>query len=242
MLLLLLLVAGLVVSGRLLMQFNESRATDEQVERDLRLRTGGKAGEDAYELARLLIAEGVPLGEAVDVAATLSFLGSGALADLETARLLARFEQDASADARPSSDLVGVAEQLEVGGDGLRSFVNQVSREATERQMPVEPLMAGLQEHGLEYAVGCELAEQQPCPVDMTVQLALDRQQADYEQWGHVDCRAADNIAHPACLTFPDCAAEYALWLAGHDEVHETCIANRYGEGIDAYKALVLER
>ena len=104
------------------------------------------------------------------------------------------------------------------------------------------------------------------------------RQQADYEQWGHIDCRLHMNAAHPACTTFADCANEYALVLAtrdadldaqntaralGHEpgsagweewtattnetalsswEAHETCIDERYGEGADAYKALVLAR
>ena len=272
-----LLLVGVVVALRLLMHFTESHDADERVERDLRLRTGGNAGEDAYELAQTLIAEGVAQEEAVDVAATLSYLGSGALADLETARLLAHLEQNASAGAVPSRDLVRVAEQLEVGSDGLWSFVNLVSREGVERQMPVEPLVAGLQEHGLEYATGCELVEQRPCPVDVAVHLALDRQQADYEQWGHVDCRSDNNIAHPGCVTFAGCADEYAAALAAQDadseasetarslghepggagwdewtaatneaalsswEVHETCVSERYGDGIDAYKALVLE-
>ena len=61
----------------------------EQLERDLRLHTGGGAGEDANDLAQTLIAEGVPRDEAVDVAVTLSRLGGDALADLKTARLLA---------------------------------------------------------------------------------------------------------------------------------------------------------
>ena len=106
----------------------------------------------------------------------------------------------------------------------------------------------------------------------------LDRQQADYEQWGHVDCGPYINAAHPGCATFADCANEYAAalaaqdaeldawetamalghergsagweeWTAAVDEAaqstwatHESCIAERYGEGVDAYKALVLAR
>ena len=144
--------------------------------------------------------------------------------------------------------------------------------------MPVEPLIAGLLEHGPEYAYGCEIVEQRPCPVDVPVHLALDRQQADYEQWGHVDCRSDNNNTHPGCLTFADCADEYAAIHAadeastdeasetamslGHEpgsagwdewtavtnaavdaswEAHATCVDDRYGNGTDAYKALVLD-
>ena len=252
--------------------------TAEQVEADLRRHTGGGAGEDAYDLAQTLIAEGVPHEEAVDVAAALSYLGGDVLDDLRTARLLAVFEQNAPTDAIPSRDLVRVAEQLEVASDGLWSFLNLVVQESFERETPADVMVEGLREHGLEYATGCELVEQAPCPVDVVVQLALDRQQADYEQWGYTDCRLDANAAHPGCLTFAACADEYAVVLAAQDAdldawetaralghepgsagweewtaatnetaqsswaAHETCIAERYGEGIDAYKALVLAR
>ena len=139
-------------------------------------------------------------------------------------------------------------------------------------------MVEGLREHGLEYARGLRTCRTGTVPVDVVVQLALDRQQADYEQWGYTDCRLDVNAAHPGCLTFAECADEYAAVLAAQDaemdawetatalghepgsagweewtaatsetalsswEAHETCIAERYGEGIDAYEALVLAR
>ena len=185
---------------------------------------------------------------------------------------------NAPADLFPSRDLVMAAEHLEIDGDGLWGFLDLVTQEGIDRQLPPEVLASGLSEHGLEYATSCELVEQRPCPVDVVVHLTLDRQQADYTQWGHVDCRSDNNIAHPGCLTFADCADEHAAALAAEDanfeasetarslghepgsaswdewtaatneaalsswEAHETCVSERYGDGMDAYKALVLER
>ena len=268
-----------VLAALRLTQFISDADTAEQVEADLRRHTGGGAGEDAYDLAQTLIAEGVPHEEAVDVAATLSYLGGDVLDDPRTARLLAVFEQTAPTDATPSRDLVRVAEQLEVGSDGLWSFLNLVVQESLERETPADVMVEGLREHGLEYAAGCELVEQAPCPVDVVVQLALDRQQADYEQWGFTDCRLDVNAAHPGCLTFAECADEYAAvlrcagtpkWTPGRPRrrwatspvaragrngppqparrpcragrLTRPAIAERYGEGIDAYEALVLAR
>ena len=34
---------------------------------------------------------------------------------------------------------------------------------------------------------------------------------------GHVDCGLYANAAHPGCVTFADCAGEYALALAAQD-------------------------
>lgn len=269
-----LLVVGVVGALLLVGRIFEDAATSEQLEVDLRRRTGGRASEDAYDLAQTLIAEGVPREEAVGIVA----FGGAVVDDPRTARLLAVFEQNASADARPSLDLVLAADSLGVDGNGLWGFLNLVAQEGTKRQLPAEPLAAGLFEHGIEYATGCELVEQAPCPVEVVVQLVLDRQQDDYEQWGHVDCHLDENTAHPGCVTFPDCADEYASVLAAQDadldasetamalghergsagwaewtaatnqaalsswETHETCIGERYGDGIDAYKTLVLAR
>ena len=266
-------VVGVVVAVRLLTDSNASRNEAEQLTADLARRTGGRAGEDAHELAQALIEEGVPMSDAVNIVA----LGDDVLADPRTAWVLARFEQNAPADAFPSRDLVMAARDLEVGGDRLWAFLDLVTQEGIDRQLPPEVLASGLREHGLEYATSCELVEQRPCPVDVAVLLTLDRQQADYEQWGHVDCRSDNNIAHPGCLTFADCADEYAAALAAQDadfgasetarslghepgsaswdewtaatneaalssrEAHDTCVSERYGDGLDAYKALVLE-
>ena len=270
-----LVVVGAVAALRLLTHMEQTVHTRQEIERDLRIRTGGGAGEDDYDVVQALMAEGVGREAAVDAAATLSYIDASALDGLGTARLLARFEQGAPAAARPSRDLVRVAEQLGVDGGGLWSFLDFAARESTQRRMPVEPLVAGLSEHGFEYAEGCEIVEQAPCPADAVVRLALDRQQSDYEQWGHVDCNLGRNDAHPGCLTFVDCADEYALalvaqdadldafkmamalghepgspdWHAWTDTAHDTarsswqahadCVAARYGEGMEAYKALV---
>ena len=139
-------------------------------------------------------------------------------------------------------------------------------------------ILAGLSEHAYEYDGACEYVEGAACPLDVVVDLVSDRQQAEYEKWGHVDCLLDVNAAHPGCVTFADCASEYALALAAQDasnddwataedlghevgsdgweewtaagneaadstwEAHETCITERYGEGIEDYKALVLAR
>ena len=208
------LVVLAVLAVLVALRLAQSIEDTQQLERDLRLHTGGDAGEDVYNLAQTLMTEGVPHEEAVDVAATLSYLGGDVFDDLRAARLLALFEQNAPTDARPSRDLVRVAEQLEVDSDGLWSFLNLVVQESYERETPADVMVEGLREHGLEYATGCELVEQAPCPVDVVVQLALDRQQADYEQWGYTDCRLGANAAHPGCVTFAACADEYAVVLA----------------------------
>ena len=196
----------------------QSNEDAQQLERDLRIHTGSEAGEEAFNLAQRLMEEGVPYEEAVDVAATLSYLGGYVLEDLPTARLLAVIEQNASTtEANPSRDIVRVAEQLEVDSEGLWSFLNLVIQESIERQMPADVTVEGLHEHGVEYAFGCELVEREPCPVGVVVELVLDRQQAEYEQFGRIDCRLRTNATHPGCLTFAECAAEYAAVLEAQD-------------------------
>lgn len=269
------LLAALMVVALVGVHRLEERDEAQQLERD-HIHTGGRLGEDSLKLTRTLIAEGFAEVDAVDVAATLSHVGSDLLEDLITARLLAEFEQAAPPDARPSTDLVMVAEQLEVGGDGLRGFISLVFQKSVDRDVPLHVTAAGLREHGFEYSVGCELVGQVPCSVDMVVELTLDRQHSDYETWGYTNCRLDTNVAHPGCLTFPDCAEAYALvQTAHHDELrawetaralghepgsagwekwtahageaaqssweaHGTCVAERYGQGEEAYKALVL--
>ena len=196
----------------------QSNEDAQPLERDLRVHTGSEAGEDAFNLAQTLMGEGVPHEEAVDVAATLSYVGGDVLEDLPTARLLAVIEQNASTTgANPSRDIVRVAEQLEVDSEGLWSFLNLVIQESIERQMPADVTVDGLHEHGFEYAFGCEVLEREPCPVDVVVELVLDRQKAEYEQFGRIDCRLRTNAAHPGCLTFAECAAEYAAVLESQD-------------------------
>ena len=269
---LVLLAVLAVVAVRWLDQVNDAQ----ELERDLRIHTGGSAGEDAYDLAHTLIEAGVSQEDAVDVAAALNYVGGDLRGDLSVARLLAVFEQASHGDARPSTDLMVVAEQLEVDSDGLRGFLNLVIQESIDRQVPVDVMAAGLYEHGFEYAHGCEVVERAPCSVEVVVELTLDRQHSDYERWGYTDCRLDTNVAHPGCLTFPDCADEYAFVHAAQDaeieaweraralghepgsagweewtgavsgsaqsswDAHASCVAERYGEGNDAYKALVL--
>ena len=250
-----LLAAAIIVVGiRLDSPRHEDTRPSRTVTSDLLRRTKGTAGEGAYDLARtLLLNESVSMEEVVDVVASLSYLGDDVLDGLES-----------------------VAEQLEVVDDGLWVFLKLVVQESDERQMPLDATVAGLSEHGIAYATGCEQVEQTRCPFGVVVQLALERQQADYERWGLVDCRLDTNAAHPGCVTFANCADEYASMLAAQDdahdarqiatalghepdsggweewtaavnataqtsrEAHEVCIAENYGEGIDAYKTLVL--
>jgi len=214
-LLVLVLVVLAVVA---LVRLEERIGYRQQVERELRLHRGREAGEDAFNLARALMGEGVPYEEAVDVAALMSNLSGDLRDDLPTARLLAVIEQSApTTEANPSRDLVKVAEQLDVDSGGLRSFLDLVVEEGIERQMPADVAVAGLHKHGVEYAFGCELVEREPCPVDVVVELVLDRQQADFERFGRIDCRLGTNFAHPGCVTFADCAAEYSVVLDTHD-------------------------
>ena len=270
-LLVLLVVFAVVAVYRL-----EKRDETEQLQPELRIRTGGSADEDARSPTQTVIMEGASQDDAVDVATTLIDVGGDLPGDLSVVRLLTIIEQVSDGDARLSTDLMRVAEQLEVDSDGLRGFLNLVIQESIDRQVPVDVMASGLHEHGFEYAYGCELVEQTPCSVEVVVELTLDRQHSDYERWGDTDCRLDTNVAHPGCLTFPDCAAEYALVRATHEaeieaweraralghepgsagweewtnaaseiaesswEAHETCITERYGEGNDAYKALVL--
>ena len=217
-LLLSVLVVLAVLAAVRLADWAQRNEDAQQLERDHRLHTGSEAGEDASNLAQALMGEGVPHKEAVDSAATLSYLGGDVLEDLPAALLLAVIEQNASTtDANPSRDIVRVAEQLKVDREGLWSFLNLVIQESIERQMPTDVTVEGLHEHGVEYAFGCELVEREPCPVDVVVELVLDRQQAEYEQFGRIDCRLRTNAAHPGCLTFADCAAEYAAVLEAQD-------------------------
>lgn len=206
-----LLAVLVVASARWTDRVNDAQ----ELEREVRLRTGG-AGEETLDLARTLIAEGVSEDDAVDVVASMSFVGDGLLEDLGVARLLAVFEQAAPGDARPSSDLLIVAELLEVGRDGLDGFLNLVVQESIYRQVPADVVAAGLYEHGFEYAYGCRVVERASCPVEVAVALTLDRQQADFVKWGRTDCRLRVNVAHPGCLTFADCADEYALVQVTH--------------------------
>ena len=213
-----ILVALAVLAAVRAVDWAQSNEDVQQLERDLSLHTGREAEEDSRSLARTLIGEGVPHEEAVDVAATLNYFGSDVLDYLPTARLLAAIEQSApTTNVNPSRDVVRVAEQLEVDSEGLWSFLNLVVQESIERQMPADVTVEGLRVHGVEYAFGCELVEQEPCPVDVVVELVLDRQQGDYEQFGRIDCRLGTNAAHPACLAFADCAVEYAVVLDTHE-------------------------
>ena len=68
------------------------------------------------------------------------------LADQRTARLLAVFEMQTPADAFPSRDLVMAARDLEVDADGLWDFLDLVTQEIIDRQLPPEVLAAGLRE------------------------------------------------------------------------------------------------
>ena len=177
-----LLIAGVAAAAFLLTQRFDGVDTAEQIETDLRSRAGLADVADARALAQTLIVDGVDEADAVDVAGTLIYFGVAALGDTETARLLARFEQSAPADSSPSRDLLQAAEQLGVDVAGLPGFLRVVERESDARQLPLGAAAAGLLEHGVEVAAGCETAEGAACPADAVVRLVLDRQQAGHEQ------------------------------------------------------------
>ena len=271
------MVVGLVVGARLLTQFSE--AADRASEIETSMGRGGVTGAGARDLATALIEQGVSVDAASRVLAALrADFGGADLGDLEAAQLLAAWEEAApSAGAARVLGKVGV-HQLGVTREGLADFIRTVTSEQSRRQLPPEVILAGLSEHVIDYRAACEYVEGAPCPLDVVLDLVADRQQADYEQWGHIDCGLYANDAHPGCVTFADCAGEYALALAAQDasnddwataealgheigsagweewtaagneaelvtwEAHEACVADRYGEGVDAFKALVLKR
>ena len=275
-------VVGLVVGARLLTQFSE--AADRASEIEVSMGRGGVTGAGARDLATALIEQGVSVDAAGSVAAELrANFGGADLGDLEAPHLLAAWEEAApSAGAARVLGKVG-AYQLGVTREGLADFVRTVASEQSRRQLPPAVILAGLSEHVIDYRAACEYVEGAPCPLDVVLDLVTttsrsDRQQADYEQWGHIDCDLDANAAHPGCVPFADCAGEYALALAAQDasnddwataealgheigsagweewtaagneaelvtwEAHEACVADRYGEGVDAFKALMLKR
>ncbi len=209
-------VVGLVVGERLLTQASE--AADRASEIEVSMARGGVTGAGARDLATALIEQGVSVDAASSVVAALRVdFGGADLADLEAAHLLAAWEEAApGVGAARVLGKVG-AHQLGVTREGLADFVRAVTSEQRQRQLPPAVVLAGLSEHVIEYRSACEHVEGAPCPLDVVLDLVADRQQADYEQWGHVDCGLYANAAHPGCVTFADCASEYALALAAQD-------------------------
>ncbi|MCY3925858.1 MAG: hypothetical protein OXG52_10215 [bacterium] len=209
--------------------------SDPEPETVLLRRTGGSTSEGAYELLEALLSEGISTQSAVNVIAALeATFGSSDLGDLEEALLLAAFEEsDEEIDGDASRVLSQIGNGLGVGPEGLGDYLRVVSDEVLERRIPPGVVVAGLSEHGYEYAAACELVEGRPCPIDVVVRLVTARQQGDYDQWSHVDCRLDRNIAHPGCVTFADCAAEYALVIAADDAFLEaTQTANDLGHDL----------
>lgn len=185
--LVLLAVLG-VVGSRWMDRIDDDRG----LRQEIAIRTGS-TDDDVFDLVKSLIANGAAEADAIDVVATVRHfggdgVGGGGLAeDPGSIRLLAAIEQASDADSRPSADLMIVAEHLNVGSDDLWRFLNLVVQQSAERRMPLEVAVAGLREHGFEYAYGCEVVEGASCPVEASVALTLDRQQADYESWGRTD-------------------------------------------------------
>ena len=207
-------VVGLVVGARLLTQASEAADRASEIEASLGRR--GVTGAGERDLATALIEQGVSVDAASSVVAALRVdFGGADLADLEAAQLLAAWEEAAPGAA---GVLGGVgAHQLGVTREGLADFVRTVTSEQRQRQLPSAVILAGLSEHVIEYRSACEYVEGAPCPLDVVLDLVADRQQADYEQWGHVDCGLYANAAHPGCVAFADCASDYALALAAQD-------------------------
>ena len=276
--LILVVVVAVIVVARTLEQRSEEANSASEIEVGLLRR--GVTGEAEQELAAALRGEGISAESAASVVHSLLVTFGGAdLSDLEVARLLAAWEDS---DTAPHDDasrvLTQVADGLGVTREGLAGFVRSAAGEVYEREVPPAVILAGLSEHAYEYDGACELVEGASCPLEVVIEFVADRQQAEYEQWGHVDCGLEANAAHPGCVTFADCAGEYAVALAAQDasnddwetakalghepgsagweewtaagndavlstwEAHESCIAERYGEGVDAFKALVLAR
>lgn len=215
-----LVVIGLVVGARLLTEASEEANRASEIEVGFMRELGRAPVEAEQDLAGALIEQGVSAEVAISVVAALGIRdGGGDLGDLEAAQWLVAWEE---VDTAPHDDasrvLVGEADRLGVTREGLADFVRAVTGEQQQRQLPPAVVLAGLSEHTFDYSFACELVENSPCPHDVVIDLVLDRQQADYQQWGHVDCFAKANAAHPGCVTYSDCAGEYAVLLAALDE------------------------
>ena len=214
-------VIGGVVGQRLLTQANEDANRASEVERALERR--GLDQEAGTPLATALIEQGVSAETAALVVAALSdYDGGGVIGDLEAAQWLATWEEtDTEPHDASSHVLIVEARNLGVTRDGLADFLRTVTGEQQQRQLPPAVVLAGLSEHTIDYAYACELVEGSPCSHDVVLDFVLDRQQVEYERWGHVDCRVKANIAHPGCVTYADCADEYAVLIAALDASNE---------------------
>lgn len=211
-------VVGLVVGARLLTQASEAADRASEIEASLARRIGNRPGAGERDLATALIEQGVSVDAASSVVAEMrADFGGADLADLEAAHLLAAWEEAApGAGAARVLGKVGFY-QLGVTREGLADFVRTVTSEQRQRQLPPAVILAGLSEHVIDYSAACEYVEGTPCPLDVVLDLVADRQQADYEQWDHVDCDLYANAAHRGCVAFADCASDYALALAAQD-------------------------
>lgn len=208
-------VIGVVVAARLLTQANEEANRASEVEVALRRSGLDQAAAGERDLAAALIEQGVSAEAAVGVVAALRNHGEGVrIGDSEAAQQLAAWEET---ETGASGALIVEARNLSVTHEGLADFVRAVTAEQQQRQLPPAVVLAGLSEHAIEYAAACELVEGSPCPHDVVLDFVLDRQQVEYERWGHVDCRVKVNAAHPGCVTYADCADEYAVLIAALD-------------------------
>lgn len=205
-------VVGVVVGARLLIQANEEANRASEVEAALARRGLGQAAGNERDLAAALIEQGVSAEAAAGVVAALRNHGEGTgIGDSEAARQLATWEET---ETGASGVLIVEARNLGVTQEGLADFARTVTVEQQQRQLPPAVVLAGLSEHTIEYAYACQLVEGSPCPHNVVLDFVLDRQQAEFERWGHVDCRVNVNAAHPGCVTYADCADEYAVLVA----------------------------
>lgn len=209
-------IAVIVVAG-ILEQRSEDADRASEIRADLFGR--GVTSEQSHELAAALRNDGISAdAAAAAVAALRATFGAADLSDREAAGLLAAWEEsDTAPHDSASRTLSQIGSGLGATREGFAAFVRTVTDEVTERELPPAVILAGLSEHVYEYQLACELVEGAPCPLEVAIDLVADRQQADYGQWGHVDCLHDENVAHPGCVTFADCAAEYAVVITANE-------------------------
>ena len=237
--LLAIVAVGLAVGARLLTQANEEANEASEIEANLARR--GVTDEAERDLAAALRDQEITADAAANVVAALrATFGAADLSDLDAALLLAAWEEtDTTPHDSASRTLSQIANGLGVSREAFASFVRTVTNEVSTRQLPPRVTLAGFSEHAYEYNTACELVEGAPCPIDVVITLVSDRQQTEYEQWGHVDCLDAANAAHPGCLTFADCSGEYALALAAQaasNDDWETARALGHEPGSDGWE------
>ena len=225
----LLVVAALLtivlVGGHLAEQRQEDRDVEEARATAVMRRTGGGAGAVGLELAEALAEQDFPETAIVDTLAMLTAYTDGDLSldDLEAAQWLAAWEEAGGQHLHQSASrsFSFAAYSMDIPREGLAEFIETITYRQEAAGLPIAPAAAGIGEHFGDYEYGCWALEGVTCPVKVVADLTFARQRADFERWGHVDCGAVVNEAHPACLPFPDCAPEYAVRVATRDAAND---------------------